>query len=315
MYWCAALLACAATAQRQGIKTPGIQISFADLKPEAEIPIAPQWLAFTDVPLAADEKSLYKIDAKKNESGPPVAPLSKACGGAVSAFTSLWIPTCADGALVRLDPKTWKITATIAAGSGNANPALAATADSIWLMTDNKATLSRIDPEQNAVVAELRLPAGCNTVTFGEAALWVTCPSENRVLRIDPQSNLVDKRIEVSPQPKSLAIGEGSIWVLCQKNGRVERIDPKTFKVTKTIELAVPGVDGSIAIGAGSIWVSQAGFPLTRIDPATDKVVQQFWGAGGGMVQFGAGSLWLGNLPGGKVWRVDPKRVLATLAE
>ena len=145
---------------------------------------------------------------------------------------------------------------------------MAATADSIWLLSDNKTTLSRIDPDQNAVVAELRLPAGCNTLTFGETALWVTCPAEDRVLRIDPQNNLVDKRIEVSAQPKALAIGEGSIWVLCQKDGKVERIDPKTNKVIKTIELAVPGVEGSIAIGSGSVWVSQAGFPLTRIDPA-----------------------------------------------
>jgi virginiamycin B lyase len=315
VYWCVAILAGAATAQRPGIKTPGVQIPFTELKPEAELAVAPQWLAFTDAPLAADEKGIYKIDAKKNELGDAVAALGKPCGGAVSAFSSWWIPTCSDGALVRVDPKTWKTTATIAIGTGSAKPALAATADSIWLMSDNKTTLSRIDPDQNAVVAELRLPVGCNTLTFGETALWVTCPAEDRVLRIDPQNNLVDKRIEVSAQPKSLAIGEGSIWVLCQKDGKVERIDPKTNKVIKTIELAVPGAEGSIAIGSGSVWVSQAGFPLTRIDPGTDKVVQQFWGSGGGMVHFGAGSVWLGNLTDSKLWRVDPKRVLATLAE
>jgi hypothetical protein len=32
-------------------------------------------------------------------------------------------------------------------------------------------------------------------------------------------------------------------------------------------------------------------------------------------VYFGQNSLWLANLPEGKVWRVDPKRVAATLAE
>jgi virginiamycin B lyase len=95
----------------------------------------------------------------------------------------------------------------------------------------------------------------------------------------------------------------------------LERIDPKTDKVIKTIELGVPGAEGSIAIGQGSVWVSQAGFPLTRIDPATDKVVQQFWGEGGGLVHFGLNSLWLGKVGGDKLWRVDPKRVAATLAE
>ncbi|SPE41836.1 conserved exported hypothetical protein [Candidatus Sulfopaludibacter sp. SbA3] len=305
----------APSAPSLGIKTPGVQIPFASLKPDAEFATAAEWMAFTDAPLAADQKSLYHIDAKKNELGVPAASLNKPCGGAVSAFASLWIPTCGDQSLVRLDPKTWKTTATVSSGTGAAKPAVATTADSVWILSDNKTTLSRIDPDQNMVVAELRLFAGCNSLTFGEAALWVTCPSENRIIRVDPNTNLVDKRIEVSAQPASLAIGESSIWVYCQKEGKIDRIDPKTNKVIKTIELGVPGAEGSIAAAQGSVWASQSGFPLTRIDPQTDKVVQQFWGPGGGAVYIGQNSIWIANLPEGKLWRVDPKRVAATLAE
>ena len=297
-----------------GIKTPGVQIPFTSLKPDAEIAAAAEWMAFTDAPLLADTKSIYQIDSKKNELGTAVAALNKPCGGAVSAFKSLWIPSCGDQSLVRLDPKTWKVSATVA-GAGSAKSAVAATADSVWFFSDNRTTLSRVDPEQNAIVAELRLAAGCNTLTFGETSLWVTCPSENRVVRVNPSTNLVDKRIEVSAQPTSLAIGENSVWVYCQKEGKIDRIDPKTNKVTKTIELAVPGADGAIAIGQGSVWTSLAGYPLMRIDPQTEKVVQQFWGPGGGSVYIGQNSLWIANLPDGKVWRVDPKRVAATLAE
>ncbi len=201
-------------------------------------------------------------------------------------------------------------------GIGSALPAVAANPDSVWILSDDKTTLSRIDPDRNKVVAELRLPAGCNTLTFGETALWVTCPAENRVLRINPETTLVEKRIEVSPQPAALAIGESSLWVLCMKDGKVERIDPKTNKVTKTIETGVSGAaTGGIAFGQGSIWVTLTGFPITRIDPVSEKVVQQFWGPGGGAIQFGQGSLWLTNLQEGTLWRLDPKRILATLAE
>ena len=323
VYLCfvAAVLAVAAQPAKRppvptlGIKTPGVRIPVDSLKADAELHTAPQWVAFTDAVLIADEHGLYRIDAKKNELGTAVAPLNKPCAGAVNAFGSIWVPNCGDQALVRFDPKTWKSTATVAAGVSSARPAIAAGTDSIWLLTDNRTTLSRIDPDLNTVVAELRLPAGCNTLTFGEAALWVTCPSEDRVLRIDPKTNLVDKRIEVSPQPKALAIGEGSVWVLCQKDGKIERIDPKTNKVSKSIELGVPGEEGTIAIGQGSVWVSLAGFPVTRIDPQTDKVVQQFWGTGGGVIQVGVGSVWLSNLHEGTFWRLDPKRIAATLAE
>ena len=199
---------------------------------------------------------------------------------------------------------------------GSAVPAVAANADSIWILSDDKTTLSRVDPDQNKVVSELRLPAGCNTLTFGETDLWVTCPSENRVLRINPETTLVEKRIEVSPDPTALAIGEASLWVLCLKEGKIERIDPKTSKVTKTIETGISGATaGGIAIGQGSIWVTLTGFPITRIDPSSEKVAQQFWGPGGGAIQFGQGSLWLTNLELGTLWRLDPKRILATLAE
>jgi len=305
------------TTPKLGIATPGVRIPFAELKAEAEIPMAPTWVAFTDAVLVPDlsKDVIARINAKTNKPGEPIAGFHKPCGGAVSAFDSLWVPNCGDHTVARVDPKTAKITETIPSGVGTASPSVAATADSVWVLSDDKTTLSRVDPKQNQVVAEIRLPAGCNTLTFGETALWVTCPTEDRVLRIDPVANLVDKRIEVSAQPHALAIGEGSIWVLCQKEGKIERIDPKTYKVIKTIDLGVPGAEGGIAIGQGSVWVTLTGFPITRIDPGTDKVVQQFYGEGGGVIQVGLNSVWLSNLKANTFWRLDPKRIAATLAE
>jgi hypothetical protein len=63
------------------------------------------------------------------------------------------------------------------------------------------------------------------------------------------------------------------------------------------------------------VWITQIGFPITRIDPQTDKVVQQFYGDGGGMVQVSASAVWLLNVRQGTLWRIDPKRIAATLAE
>jgi DNA-binding beta-propeller fold protein YncE len=183
------------------------------------------------------------------------------------------------------------------------------------MLSDQKTTLLRIDPVSNQVVADLRVAAGCDSLRFGEKSLWLTCSGENKVLRIDPLTNLVVNRIEVSGKPHSIAFGENSVWVLCLAEGKVERIDPKTNKVTKTIELGVPNADGEIAFGENFVWVTLTGFPLTRIDPQTDKVAQQFVGEGGGAISVGLGSIWLANAAAGNVWRVDPKRVLATLAE
>jgi hypothetical protein len=44
-------------------------------------------------------------------------------------------------------------------------------------------------------------------------------------------------------------------------------------------------------------------------------VVQQFTGKGGDAVRVGLGSVWLSNIEAGNVWRIDPRRVEATLPD
>jgi virginiamycin B lyase len=305
----------------KGVKTPGVQIPFTNLKAEATIPAAgkPAWIYFAAGGPGAiyfpGPDKLEKVDAKSNKPGDPASGLKKPCGGMVSAFGSLWAPTCGDGSLQRLDAKTMKVTATIATGTADALGSIAASSDSVWMLTDNKATLSRIDPDQNAVSGEFRLPAGCRSLTFAENALWIACPALNKVLKINPATNNVDKRIEVAANPISIAAGQGSIWVLGGKDGKIDRIDPKTDKVIKTIDLLAPAVDGAVAFGEGYLWVTMPGFPLTRIDVASETVAQQFWGEGGGAILTSPGALWLTNLNNGTISRIDPKLVLATLAE
>jgi virginiamycin B lyase len=247
----------------------------------------------------------------------PIATLKGPCSNTLVAFGHLWVATCGEQTLTRIDQETSKVIVSLPVGVGDAMTGLAATADSVWMFTDNKTTLARIDPVQNKIVAELRIPAGCNNLAFGETSLWVTCPSEARILRINPETNLVDKRIEVSAGARAIAFGAGSVWVLCDKEGKVDRIDPKLNKVIKTIELGIPNGGGNLAFGDGFLWVTQTGFPLTRIDPETDKekVAQQFWGEGGGLITVTNGAIWLSNTSKGSVWRLDPRRVYATLAE
>ncbi len=322
---CLAVAALAGKAKHEppvvkGIKTPGVQIPFASLKAENEIPAAgkPEWLFF--------ERSAYfpnasggldQVDAKTAKVTASAKDIAKPCGGMISAFTSFWIASCADGSLRRLDSKTLKEKAKIVTGTASVPSAIAASADSVWMITDDRTTLSRVDPDTNAVVGEMRVPVGCRSLLFAETSIWLACPNENKVFRINPATNVLMNEVEVSSQPEALASGEGSIWVLCKKDGKVDRIDPKTNKVAKSIDLGVPGVGGSIAVGEGSVWVTMTGFPLTRINPTAEKeaVVQQFIGSGGGAITTTAGAIWLSNVAQGTVWKIDPRRIAATLAE
>ena len=48
---------------------------------------------------------------------------------------------------------------------------------------------------------------------------------------------------------------------------------------------------------------------------AVNPFFQQFFGEGGDSIRVGLGWVWLTNIRAGNVWRIDPKRILATLAE
>ena len=300
-----------------GVKTAGVRVPYANLTPEASFALesAPAGILFTPGLAIADSAGVHWFDAKTNAAADKPASevkIDKPCAGLLNAFGAVWAPSCATGELVKsAKPGGGRI------GSGAAPVALtaiAASADSVWMLADAKSTLLRIDPKENAIAAEIRLPVSCNSIVFAESALWVTCPGE-RLLRIDPRTNLIDKRIEVAADPVSVTAGEGSIWVLGRKEGKISRVDPKTNKVIATVELEIPNAEGMLAFGGGYLWASVHGFPLTRIVPATDKVAQQFPGAGGGRLWFGLGSLWLGSAESKTVARIDPKRVLATLPD
>ena len=224
-----------------GVKTPGIQIPFETIKPEAELAVEnPVWATVGDTIIVENRSQdvVVRIDSKTNKLLDPILGVKQPCAGAVVAFGSLWVPSCGAQTLTRYEVKTSKLTATISPGVADAPLGIAATADSVWLITDSKTTLSRIDPAGNNVVGEVRLPASCNSVSFGETSLWVTCPADNRVYRVNPETNLMEKRIETSAGPRSVAFLDGSVWVLCEKDGKIDRIDPKTNRVLRSVELS-----------------------------------------------------------------------------
>jgi YVTN family beta-propeller protein len=105
--------------------------------------------------------------------------------------------------------------------------------------------------------------------------------------------------------PRFLTVGAGSVWVLNQGDGSISRVDATTDKLIATIQAGIPGLGGEIAFGAGAVWATVFKFPITRIDPATNKVVGQWHGVGGDSIRCALGSVWLTSYDGEKVWRLD----------
>lgn len=297
---------------------PPIELALTSLKQDATIEIGgDRQMALAGSAIWVSDRrtgSLHRIDPKTNTAGKPV-PLNpagaKSCQPVLAAFKSLWVALCGSPGLFRFDEMAEKPPVAVSVEVRTAGP-IATGAGSIWMITDTAGALARIDPDTNAAVAEIAVPSGANAMTFGLGALWVTSSTGGTVTRVNGDTNVVVEIIKVGRGPVSVAIGEGSAWTMNGGDGTVSRIDPKTNKVIETIKTGVTGAEGTIALGEGSVWLSAAGTPLTRIDPAINRMVQQFTGPGGGSLAIGLKSLWLAATPTA-VWRVDPKRVEATV--
>ena len=204
--------------------------------------------------------------------------MKQPCGGAVSAFSSLWVAIAVTARSARLDRQTFKVTKTLTTGAGLRAPAspqrpIASGCSPIRMARSPASIRCRTRWSRNSAC----LPR-LHSLAFGETALWLACPAENRVLRIDPQSNLVESRSTVSAGPRRSAIGESSVWVLCGKGrqGRTHRPeDQQSHQNHRTRRTRRGGDDGI----RRRVAVGEHDRPSRHANrSAGEKVVQQFYG-------------------------------------
>jgi virginiamycin B lyase len=218
-------------------------------------------------------------------------------------------------------PRVGKVVATIPIPAGIGGFAIGEGA--VWSTTDAVSTLTRIDPERNAVVARLKVerrntcpmfPASCGDAAAGNGAVWVTHPSDNTVSRIDPQTNSVIATIPVGPHPVELAVSPGAVWVSDDGGPSVSRIDPATNHVVATIRLGPASAccagHMGVTAGGGAVWVGVANMnTVVRIDPATNAVAARIRLSGqpyGGLAA-DEYAVWAASAHAGSViWRIDP---------
>ncbi len=103
------------------------------------------------------------------DAGKPglIVDIPRPCSGLAYGWGSVWVPSCGEHKLLRLDESTGKITAEIPADPANSEGGIAVGAHSVWLVV-KPSTLIRVDPEKNAVVATLELPSESEDPVFGE---------------------------------------------------------------------------------------------------------------------------------------------------
>ena len=304
---------------------PLADIQFARLKPDAVVAIGlePGAVSSADdlwVPQRA-ASAIVRIDAKSNKvdapitvPAPPCASLSMEPARPTSTNGSVWVPSCDGATLAQVSVKHGNVSASMPLPIATPSGSIATAVGSVWVLTNAKGVLSRIDPDAHTPVAEVYVAAKPSSVAAADDALWITSEDGNVVTRVDPHTNAIIDTIKVGPRPGRVVVGEGAVWTLNRGDGSVSRIDAKSNKLVTTIAVGQSIADGDIAVGAGSVWISAPGVPITRLDPGTNRVVQRFSGDGGGAIVVAHGSLWVAAGPA-ITWRLDPTLVAAMRPE
>jgi virginiamycin B lyase len=244
------------------ISKPGIkevQVPYSSIKPTATIKIGgtADWVLVTeDAVWAASTKpyAVLRIDPATNKIVERIRIPAEACSGLASGFGSIWAPICGKKpALVRIDAAKNAISTMLPIAPAGPEGGIAASDDSVWLVTDQNGTLVRIDPSTNSVRQKISIPHGSYNPIFSDGTVWVTGIEKNVLTSVDANSGKVLESISIGPKPRFLAAGGGSIWTLNQGDGTVSRVDEKGRKLVATIQVGIPGTGGDIDYGADFI--------------------------------------------------------------
>jgi branched-chain amino acid transport system substrate-binding protein len=121
-----------------------------------------------------------------------------------------------------------------------------------------------------------------SSLAAGDGALWSLGLDGKTLLRLDAATRDVEKRFKLDRTAESIAAGAGAVWL--DGDGELRRMDPRTGRILGITKLPSGGVYPgdvpaqnwgypSVAVGAGAVWVINENRSVSRIDPATGRVV------------------------------------------
>jgi len=264
--------------------------------PEAKVQIVPGYADF----LAVDGSSVWATNKGRVERWSAKGKLAEVamarpCGAMAVAFGSLWVADCQEKTLNRIDLKTAKKVAVIATGiAGKGELNVVAGAGSIWVGSDDKGVIARVDPGSNSVSASIPVDASTTYLTFGFGSLWAVSGVHQSLQKIDPQTNAVVKRTALGREPGFLVAGEGAVWVQEQADGTLARIDPETGEVSGRVKVDETLTYGDIDAGGGKVWLrTTAGQTFVVIDPKTLAIRARIGeGTGSGALRYTPKGVW-----------------------
>jgi hypothetical protein len=183
------------------------------------------------------------------------------------AFTpgAVWVVLHHERKVVRIDPTTNAVVATVDLGSGapESGPQdLAAANEFVYVGGDSGfgglGSVERIDPPTNTATPLLAPALGCDAKAAAGTHVWQSVADTGcgpglpgSLVDIDTGTGSVIGTVALGGVPYAVAAGWGSVWALTD---RLSRVDPVTHTVTGTVPL--PAGESYLAADDQQLWLA-----------------------------------------------------------
>lgn len=179
-------------------------------------------------------------------------------------FRSIWALD-SGGTLYRLNPKTGKVAKRISLGVAAAYNIWIG-GGSVWVADDQGASVVRVSPRTNRVVAHVRAGNGPASMAFAGGTAWVMNHRDTTLYRIDLAANRPTLLATIGHDaPERIVWAQGSLWITGRGTDLL-KVDPTDGSVERTIDIGASGIDlvaagDALWVPARSREVDQRGFP------------------------------------------------------
>ena len=200
----------------------------------------------------------------------------------VSGLGSIWALD-SGGTLYRIEPKKAKVAKRIALNVAAAYNIWIG-GGSVWVAADQGASVVRVSPQSNRVVARIEAGDGPASMAFDGETGWVVNHRDTTIDRIDLTTNESTQLTTLGGvndrAPERMTFSHGSLWVTGRGTDLL-KVNPATGSVEQTIEIGASGID--LVVAGDDLWiptrsdeVDRSGFPtmdaLRRVSMTTGAV-------------------------------------------
>lgn len=169
-------------------------------------------------------------------------------------FGSIWVPNFDDNAVVRIDPATNQVVATVSIIEPSG---IAVDANGVWVV-DHSGNVVKIDPATNMPGTPIHTLSTGGFIAAGGGSLWVTNPgsfdaADGSLSRINSATGLLVGSVTVGARPQEVVYAGGSVWVGLGGASSVVRVNPANNTVMSTVTVSSPVY--SIDATDHAVWV------------------------------------------------------------